>query len=65
MASKLTELYREVKGLRRDIEEIKEMLVLEVSPTKSEKRAIARGRKEYAEGKTEDWSEARKRVTES
>ena len=65
MASKLTELYREVKGLRRDVEEIKEMLVLEVSPTKSEKRAIARGRKEYAEGKTEDWSEARKRVTES
>ena len=65
MASKLTELYREVKGLRRDVEEIKEMLVLEVSPTKSEKRAIARGRKEFAEGKTEDWSEARKRVTES
>ncbi len=65
MASKLTELYREVKGLRRDVEEIKEMLVPEVSPTKSERWVIARGRKEFVEGKTEDWSEVRKRVTES
>ncbi len=31
MASKLTELYREVKGLKRDVEEIKKMLVPEVS----------------------------------
>jgi hypothetical protein len=64
MASKLTELYREVKGLRRDVEEIKEMLIPEVTPTKADRKAIARGRKEFAQGKTEDWSEVRKRVAE-
>lgn len=64
MASKLTELYREVKGLRRDVEEIKEMLIPEVSPTQADRRAIAKGRREFTEGKTEDWTEVRKRVAE-
>lgn len=64
MASKLTELYREVKGLRRDVEEIKEMLIPEVSPTEADRRAIASGRKEFTDGKTEDWSEVRKQVAE-
>jgi hypothetical protein len=64
MASKLTELYREVKGLRRDLEEIKEMLIPEVSPTEADRRAIARGRKEFSDGKAEDWSEVRKQVAE-
>ncbi len=64
MASKLTELYREVKGLRRDVEEIKEMLVPEVPSSEADKKAVARGRKEYARGETEDWSEVRKRVAE-
>lgn len=64
MASKLTELYREVKGLRRDVEEIKEMLIPEVSSSQADRKAIARGRKEFAEGKTEDWSGVRKRVAE-
>ncbi len=64
MASKLTELYREVKGLRRDVEEIKEMLIHEVSPSEADRKAVVRGRKEYARGETEEWSEVRKRVAE-
>ncbi len=64
MASKLTELYREVKGLRRDVEEIKEMLIPEVSPSEEDKKAVARGRREYSKGKAEDWSEVRTRVAE-
>ncbi len=64
MASKFAELYKEVRGLRRDVEEIKEMLIPEVSPSEAERRAVARGRKEYAHGKVEEWSEVRKRVSE-
>ena len=62
MASKLTELYREVKGLRRDVEEIKEMLIPQVAPTKADKIAVSRGRRDYARGEIEEWSEVRKRV---
>jgi len=64
LASKLTELYREVKVLRRDVEEIKEMLIPEVSPTKADRQAIARGRKELSQGKVKEWSEVRKLVAE-
>ena len=64
MASKLTELYREVKVLRRDVEEIKEMLIPEVAPSKAERQAIARGRKEASQGKAREWSEVREEVAE-
>jgi hypothetical protein len=53
-----------VKVLRRDVEEIKEMLVPEVTPTKADRQAIARGRKEFSQGKVKDWSEVRKQVAE-
>ncbi|QQG48706.1 MAG: hypothetical protein HY247_08235 [archaeon] len=64
MASKLTELHREVKGLRRDIEEIREMLMPEVSPSAQDRKAVARGRKEYAQGDVEEWGDVRKRVAD-
>jgi hypothetical protein len=64
MASKLTELYREVKGLRRDVEEIKEMLIPGVSPSEDDRKGVAKGRKEFARGEVEEWSEIRKRVAE-
>lgn len=64
MASKLTELYREVKVLRRDVEEIKGMLIPEALPTRAERRAIASGRKEASQGRTKEWSEVRKQVAE-
>ena len=53
MASKLTELYREMKGLRKDVEEIKEMLIPEVPASQAEKRAIAGGRREFLRGEIE------------
>lgn len=64
MASGLAELYKEMKGLRRDVEEIKEMLIPEVPPNEAERTAVARGRKEYARGSVENWSEVKRRVTE-
>jgi hypothetical protein len=64
MASKLSELYNEVKGLREDIAEIKEMLIPEVSPSAGERRAIAAGRKAFARGQIEEWNSVRKRLTE-
>jgi hypothetical protein len=64
MAPKLTELYREVRVLRRDVEEIKEMLIPEVTPTKADRKAIAKGRKEFSQGKVKEWSGVRKQVAE-
>ncbi len=46
--------------IRRDLEEIKQMLVLEVSPTKAEIKAIEEGRKEFARGKFVEWRELKK-----
>ncbi len=48
--------------MRRDIEEIKVMLVPEVAPTKEEVKAIEEGRKEFARGEFEEWKEVRKRA---
>jgi len=64
MASKLTELYKEVKGLRKDVEELKEILIPEIHPSKQDRLAVAKGRKEHARGEVEDWSNVRKRVAE-
>jgi hypothetical protein len=64
LASKFAELYEEVRGLRRDVEEIREMLIPEVSPSEEERRAVARGRKEFARGKAERWGDVRKRISE-
>ncbi len=45
-----------------DIEEIKVMLVPEVTPTKEEVRAIEEGRREFARGEFEEWKDVRKRA---
>lgn len=62
MASKFAELYKEVKGLRRDVEEIKEMLITEVPSTEEDRKAVEEGRNEFARREVEEWSEVRKRV---
>lgn len=62
MDSKFAELYKEVKILRRDVEEIKEMLIPEVSPSEEELKDVEEGRKEFARGEVEEWDEFRKRV---
>ena len=51
-----------MKIIRRDLEEIKAMLVQEASPTKKELKAIAEGRKQFAKGEYEEWKETRKRA---
>jgi hypothetical protein len=51
-----------MKTIRRDLEEIKAMLVPQVSPTKDEVKAVEEGRKEFARGDYTEWKETRKRV---
>jgi phage host-nuclease inhibitor protein Gam len=46
--SEIKQLHNEVKIMRREIQEIKEMLIPEVVPTKDEIKAIEKGRKDYA-----------------
>jgi hypothetical protein len=55
-------LYKEVLLLRRDIEEIKEMMVPEVSPSTEERKVIEKGREELTRGEVEEWSEVRKEI---
>jgi hypothetical protein len=55
-------LYKEVLLLRRDIEEIKEMMIPEVSPSKQERKVIEKGREELTRGEVEEWSEVRKEI---
>ncbi len=46
--------------IRREIQEIKEMLVPEVVPTREEIRAVEKGRQEYAQGEYVEWKTLRK-----
>jgi hypothetical protein len=62
LKSDIKQIHDEVKMIRRDLEEIKTMLIQEVAPTKDETRAIEEGKKEFARGEYEDWKETRKRV---
>lgn len=62
LTSKIEEIHEEMKIIRRDLEEIKAMLVPEVTPTKAEIKATREGRKQFAGGEYEDWKETRKRV---
>ena len=62
MKGDIKQLYDEMRMMRRDIEEIKVMLVPEVAPTKEEVKAIEEGRKEFARGEFEEWKEVRKRA---
>jgi hypothetical protein len=48
--------------LRRDVEEIKEMLMPEVSASKVERKAVDGGREESARGEVKEWSEVRKGI---
>ena len=62
MKSDIKQLYDEVRMMRRDIEEIKVMLVPEVALTKEEAKAIEEGRQEFARGEFEEWKAVRKRA---
>jgi len=62
LTSEIKQIHDEMRIIRRDLEEIKSMLVPEVAPTKAELRAVKEGRKQFARGEFEDWKETRKRV---
>ena len=62
LTSDLEQIHDEMRIIRRDLEEIKAMLVQEVAPTKQETKAVAEGRKQFATGEYEEWKETRKRV---
>jgi hypothetical protein len=62
LKSEIKQLHDEVRLMRRDIEEIKMMLVQEAAPTEEEEKAIKAGRKEFANGDFEEWKDVRKRA---
>lgn len=62
MTSDLEQIHDEMRIIRRDLEEIKAMLVPEVTPTKQEVKAVAEGRGQFERGEYEEWKETRKRV---
>jgi len=47
--------------IRRDLQEIKEMLVPQVSPTEAEIKAIERGRREFSRGEFVEWKDLKKK----
>jgi vacuolar-type H+-ATPase subunit D/Vma8 len=61
LTSEIKQLHDEVRKMRRDLEEIKVMLVPEATPTKEEIKAIEQGRKEFARGEFVDWKAVKKK----
>ena len=61
MATEIKQLRDEVRMIRRDLQEIKEMLVPQVSPTEAEIKAIERGRREFSRGEFVEWKDLKKK----
>ncbi|PKL53177.1 MAG: hypothetical protein CVV36_08465 [Candidatus Methanoperedenaceae archaeon HGW-Methanoperedenaceae-1] len=55
MAATLDNIYKELKHLRDDIQELKDILVPEVEPEHDEIEAIQEGIKEISSGKYTEW----------
>jgi hypothetical protein len=58
----LNEIYKEVKFLRRELEELKEILIPEVKPDSDEVAAVETGRAEFRKGHFSDWKDVKKRL---
>lgn len=58
----LEEIYKEVKLLRREVEELKEILVPEIRPSRDEVAATEAGRAEFEKGEYVAWKEVKKRL---
>jgi len=58
----LDEIYKEVKFLRRELEELKEILIPEVKPDSDEVAAVETGRVEFRKGYFSDWKDVKKRL---
>ncbi len=63
MAATNESIYRELKLLRTEIKDIKNLLVAEVEPEEDELEAIREGEKEYNAGKCIDWRALKARRT--
>ena len=61
MTAEIEQLRDEVRMIRRDLLEIKEMLVPEVDPTKREIKAVEIGRREFARGEFVEWKDLKKK----
>jgi predicted transcriptional regulator len=59
--SEIKLLRDEVRMMRRDLEEIKAMLVPEVTPTGTEINAIEEGRRQFARGEFVEWKDVKKK----
>ena len=55
----LTKVYEEVKIIRTDLEELKEVLIPEVELTETDENSLEEGLKELKEGKVRDWERIR------
>jgi len=62
LKSEIKQLHDEVRMMREDIKEIKQMLVPEVTATKAELKSVQEGRKEFSRGEFREWKEVRKRA---
>jgi hypothetical protein len=60
----IEEIHEEVKIIRRELQDIKAMLVEEVEPSASEIAAVKEGRKEFSDGKFQEWKPRRKKETQ-
>ena len=56
-------IYHELKLLRSDIRELKNLLVPEVKPTEDEIKAIQSGQKEFKAGEHTDWKDIKAKMS--
>ena len=55
------DIYREIKLIKSEIKDLKNLLVPEVEPEEDELEAIREGEKEYKAGKYVDWKSLKAR----
>ncbi len=53
----MTRMYEEIKVIRAEVEEIREVLVGETEPTEKERAEIEAGLSEMKEGKVRSWEQ--------
>ncbi len=58
----LERLYREIKLLRKDMNDLKKLLVPEVEPEQDEVLAVKAGRQEFKAKQYVEWSEVKKQT---
>jgi hypothetical protein len=62
MGQVLEEIYKEVRLLRKEVEELKEILIPEVKPSSDEAAAVETGRAQLKRGECSEWREVKKRL---